>query len=193
MVTRRADALANQARVLDAARQVFAEQGLAAEIKDIADRAGVGVATIYRGFGSKNELLEATVEQAHEQVSNLYTAAEGSEDPVTGLRSLIEGLLDFAESYGWLIQASLAGDEIGPRFLKNREANRQRAKRLIERCMACGAIPLGPVDVVALLIEGSVLALTLRVRRQVPHPPANEIANGLVSLLTGSFGSKDSL
>ncbi len=185
---RRADAVANQARVLDAAREVFAEQGVSAEIKDIADRAGVGVATIYRGFGSKHELLQATIERSSASVSELVTAAENADDPVVGLRLLVTGLLDYAESYGWLIQASIADPEIDRlRFaLPQQDINRQRAAHVIQRGIQCGAVSCGvPLEVLRLLIEGAVLALAVRTRRHTPRPSAGEIADGIVSLLTG--------
>ena len=194
--SRRADAVANQARVLDAAREVFAEQGVSAEIKDIADRAGVGVATIYRGFGSKHELLRATIERASGSVSELVTAAESTDDPVVGLQLLVTGLLDYAETYGWLIQASIADPEIDRLRVTSpqQDVNRQRAAHVIERAIQCGAVSCGvPLEVLRLLIEGSVLALAVRTRRHTPRPSATEISDGLVSLLTGSHSTGASL
>ncbi|HEX5368616.1 MAG TPA: helix-turn-helix domain-containing protein [Dehalococcoidia bacterium] len=181
--------MANRARVLDAAREVFAEQGVAAEVKDIADRAGVGVATVYRGFGSKNDLLQATVERASESVAELLTTAENANDPRDGLLQLVTGLLDYAESYGWLIQASLADAEIDRlRVQTRREENQGRAARIIERSIQCGAIPgCIPVEVLRLLLEGAVLALAIRTRKHTPHPPAHEIADGLFGLMTNSL------
>lgn len=44
--------------VIRAAREVFAEHGMAAPITEVAKRAGVGVASIYRRYPSKNELVE---------------------------------------------------------------------------------------------------------------------------------------
>ena len=55
----RRDAAANRERVLDAAAEVFHEHGLGASLEDIARRAGVGVATVYRRFPSREALLEA--------------------------------------------------------------------------------------------------------------------------------------
>jgi AcrR family transcriptional regulator len=191
--SRRSDALANRAKVLQAAQEVFGEQGLATEVKDIAERAGVGVATIYRGFGSKDELLEATIEQADTAVSDLLAVAEACPEPVEGLRQLISGLLGFAESYGWLIQASMAGDiRRTPASLRRRTERRRRATRLIEQAVHSGAIPLDlPVDVIKLLVDGAVYALTFRSHRQEPHPAAAEITNGLVLLLTSTPGAKN--
>jgi AcrR family transcriptional regulator len=48
--TLRADAERNRLKILDAARSVFAERGLDASLDEIADRAGVGIATRYGRF-----------------------------------------------------------------------------------------------------------------------------------------------
>jgi AcrR family transcriptional regulator len=55
----RADARRNRERVLAAAREQFAANGLDAQIDDIARRADVGVGTVYRHFPTKEALLEA--------------------------------------------------------------------------------------------------------------------------------------
>ncbi|MEV6341848.1 helix-turn-helix domain-containing protein [Actinoplanes sp. NPDC051851] len=58
MATRlRADARRNRAALLTAAREVFAEQGLDASLDEIARRAGVGNATLYRRFPSRRHLI----------------------------------------------------------------------------------------------------------------------------------------
>jgi AcrR family transcriptional regulator len=58
----RADAQRNRARVLDAAREVFAQQGVDAGMEAIAQRASVGVGTVYRHFATKEALIEALIE-----------------------------------------------------------------------------------------------------------------------------------
>ncbi|WP_445167186.1 TetR/AcrR family transcriptional regulator [Mycolicibacterium sp. Dal123E01] len=57
----RADAARNRARVLQVAYEVFAEQGLAVPIDEIARRAGVGAGTVYRHFPTKEALFEAVI------------------------------------------------------------------------------------------------------------------------------------
>ncbi|MFI9380594.1 TetR/AcrR family transcriptional regulator [Kutzneria sp. NPDC052558] len=57
----RADARRNRARVLEVAQQVFAEEGLAVPIDEIARRAGVGVGTVYRHFPTKDALFQAII------------------------------------------------------------------------------------------------------------------------------------
>jgi AcrR family transcriptional regulator len=56
---RRKDAIRNHERVVVAATEVFREHGSGASVPQIAARAGVGKATVYRSFPAKEDLLEA--------------------------------------------------------------------------------------------------------------------------------------
>jgi AcrR family transcriptional regulator len=58
----RADAQLNRDAILDAARQVFEEEGVLASLDGIALRAGVGNATLYRNFPTRHDLLAAVME-----------------------------------------------------------------------------------------------------------------------------------
>jgi AcrR family transcriptional regulator len=86
----RADAQRNLVRVLDAAREVFAEQGIDAPVTEIADRAGVGVGTIFRRFPTKEDLLVAVVEQRTAQLIEAADVALESSDPGAALRRFME-------------------------------------------------------------------------------------------------------
>jgi len=55
----RADALRNRARVLEAAEAVFAAEGIEVPIDVVAQKAGLGVGTVYRHFPTKEHLFEA--------------------------------------------------------------------------------------------------------------------------------------
>jgi AcrR family transcriptional regulator len=55
----RADAARNRASIVEAAREVFAEQGLDAPLDEIARRAGTGNATLYRRFPTRGDLVAA--------------------------------------------------------------------------------------------------------------------------------------
>ena len=65
---KRADALRNYEKVLDAAREAFAEGGEATALEEIARRAGVGIGTLYRNFPNRQALLEAIYVEEVEQV-----------------------------------------------------------------------------------------------------------------------------
>ncbi len=193
LVLRRSDAVANQSRVLEAAEQVFAEQGISAEIKDIADRAGVGVATIYRGFGSKEGLVQATIECADDAIAELLAEAEGAGDALVALRLLVTGMLHYAESYGWLIQALLSGVDLrrSEASLQRRDRHRQRSMQVIRSAIEAGVIHSGLSEqVVKHLLDGSVVLLTFRKMRREPHPPVEAIAEAFVLMLTGSAAAE---
>jgi len=56
---RRSDAKRNRDRILDAARAVLADRAAEVSMAEVARRAGVGMATLYRNFQGRRELLEA--------------------------------------------------------------------------------------------------------------------------------------
>src|SRR5258708_3704753 len=56
---KRADAQRNRAKILTAARAAFADPDADISMAEISRRAGVGMATLYRNFSSRRELLEA--------------------------------------------------------------------------------------------------------------------------------------
>jgi len=75
MTTLRADAERNRGLVLEAARAVFAEHGLEAGVAEVAERAGVGVATIFRRFPTKDDLLAAILEDRVRELTELARRA----------------------------------------------------------------------------------------------------------------------
>jgi AcrR family transcriptional regulator len=77
----RADARRNRERVLVAARQTFAADGLDAQVDDIASRAGVGVGTVYRHFPTKEALLEAIANEGYEEICRIASESLEIEDP----------------------------------------------------------------------------------------------------------------
>jgi AcrR family transcriptional regulator len=56
---RRADARRNYEKLVEAAREAFAEGGADTSLEEVARRAGVGIATLYRNFPERSALLEA--------------------------------------------------------------------------------------------------------------------------------------
>jgi AcrR family transcriptional regulator len=64
----RADAERNRVRIVESARAVFAEHGLGVGIDVVARRAGVGVGTIYRRFPTKEDLLQAIVDDSADRL-----------------------------------------------------------------------------------------------------------------------------
>jgi AcrR family transcriptional regulator len=56
---KRADARRNYNAILDAARTAFAERGIDVALEEIARRADVGIATLYRNFPTREDLIES--------------------------------------------------------------------------------------------------------------------------------------
>jgi AcrR family transcriptional regulator len=81
----RADARRNRELILDAAGEVFAEQGLDASLDLIAERAGVGVGTVYRRFPDKNSLIDELFEDRLAEFVGVAEEAVAMEDAWDGL------------------------------------------------------------------------------------------------------------
>jgi AcrR family transcriptional regulator len=90
----RSDAQRNAERLVEVATHVFAEQGPEAPLSEIARAAGVGTATLYRRFPTREALL-AAVYAGHvgEVTARADELAASSEDP---LRALVDWLHEFA-------------------------------------------------------------------------------------------------
>jgi AcrR family transcriptional regulator len=88
----RADAERNRERVLDAARAVFAEQGLDASTNEVARRAGVGVATLFRRFPTRDDLVGAVFADKMHAYAAAVDEALANPDPWSGFCDYIEAM-----------------------------------------------------------------------------------------------------
>src|SRR5438874_6267520 len=92
----RADARRNRAQVLAAARDVFVEQGADAPLDDVARRAGVGIATLYRRFADRKALMRAVALDVLERVGGEARLALAEEpDALSALVRYMHRALDF--------------------------------------------------------------------------------------------------
>ncbi len=93
--SRRADAERNRERILAAARAAFADPDADVSMIELARRAGVGSATLYRNFASRRDLLEALYEG---EIDALCLAAAPQDDATPGV-ALRSWLLRFYEYF----------------------------------------------------------------------------------------------
>ncbi len=85
----RADAARNRAAIVEAARAVFAEQGLDAPLDDIARQAGTGNATLYRRFPTRGDLIAAVFAERMAEELDAVEAALAEPDPWDGFASYV--------------------------------------------------------------------------------------------------------
>jgi AcrR family transcriptional regulator len=108
----RSDAAANRDRLIEAAREVFAEHGPDVKVEEIARRAGVGVGTLYRRFPGKEELVRAILEERVAELLRLLSAEPPGSDPFTALGNFLDALVRLqAEDRGVL---RLMAQSLGP-------------------------------------------------------------------------------
>lgn len=104
--TKRADALRNEQKLLDAAAKVFVASGIDAPIRQIAAEASVGVGTIYRHFPTRADL---TIAVFHHQIETLAQAGpdllSDADSPYVALQRWIHLFVDFLVTKHGLAQA----------------------------------------------------------------------------------------
>src|SRR3954453_12360267 len=106
---RRADARRNRERVIAAAAEVFALKGLDAGVPEIAARAGVGRATVYRSFPSKEHLVAAVACERLEWIAEITTEALMREDAGTALIDVVVAIAE-QQATDRAVAGSLAAD-----------------------------------------------------------------------------------
>jgi AcrR family transcriptional regulator len=92
--TRRRDAERNREAILTAARRAFAEGGVVTGVDEIARRAGVGPATLYRHFPSKGDLVDAVLEQRAVALCEVVQEVADMAEPDDALRELFHRIVD---------------------------------------------------------------------------------------------------
>jgi AcrR family transcriptional regulator len=90
---RRADAQRNRARLLAAARELLAAQGVDVSLREVARAAGVGVGTLYRHFPTREELVDAVLEEAMEEFLAAERAALAADDAWAGFTGFLDEAL----------------------------------------------------------------------------------------------------
>jgi AcrR family transcriptional regulator len=137
--TLRRDARENRNRILAAARAAFAAEGVDVPVEAIADRAGVGMGTLYRRFPTKHDLVQAVIEESLDAF--VVAAEEGlaEDDPWTGFTGFVERVLELHVENRALREV-LAGTEHGHARDAVRRRVRPLVRRLIERAHADGSL-----------------------------------------------------
>ena len=99
----RADARKNHSRLLAVAREVVAEHGADASMRDIARRAGVGLATLFRHFPTREALFEALLRSNLDALTQKAAELETSSPPDEALVSWFREGVAFVQGYSGVV------------------------------------------------------------------------------------------
>ena len=155
----RADAARNRDKLLSAAVALFAERGADVPLEAVAQRAGVGIGTLYRHFPTREALLEAAYRN---EVSQLSAAADEllARHPADEALALwMDRFVDYATTkrgIGPALKAMVSSSEL---FADARRMNIDAIERLLDAGVAAGAIrsDVGAEDVLRAM--GAIWAL----------------------------------
>jgi AcrR family transcriptional regulator len=136
----RADARRNRERLVASARELFASTGLEVSVEEITRHAGVGMGTLYRHFPTKEELIDAVLEDAFAEFLALAEAGLSEPDPWDGLcRFFEQALAMYAHNRG--LKDVVANGEHGrARAAAMRRRMWPLVTRLVERAQAQGTL-----------------------------------------------------
>jgi AcrR family transcriptional regulator len=156
----RADAQRNRGQILRAAREIFVAAGPDAPLDEIARHAGVGIATLYRRFPNREDLIRAV---AVDTLADLDEAAvrisEREQNPFEALRLFMHAALDLR--VGAVLPSIFGRFEVGDALLAAGGDVASPIQELIERGQAAGLLRK---DVVL----GDIALMVIRLTRPLP-------------------------
>lgn len=149
--TTRSDAVHNRKRILAAAAILFSESGVRVPVREVAERAGVGMGTLYRHFPTRADLVIACyrhqVEATAEEGPRLLSA---SATPADALQAWIAVFVDF------LVAKHGLADALGDDTESSAELHRYFVERLVPVCadLLDAAVPGGSAISAYTLLRG---------------------------------------
>ena len=166
----RRDAERNRLRILRAAAEVFTEQGLRATLDDVADRAGVGVGTVYRRFPDKEALVEALFTERLDNLVGFAEQALADPDPWAGLVDLLERAATVMAGDRGLRQMLMYATYGQDRAEQARTRMQPVISKVVERAQAAGVLraDLCPTDIPLLeFMLGAAAEYAMGVRPEI--------------------------
>jgi AcrR family transcriptional regulator len=150
----RADARRNRDKILAAAVRVFAEEGLDAHLERVAKEAGVGSATLYRNFPTREALIEAVYRNEVAQLCDAVPDLLATKPPYEALRAWTRLFLDYVTAKLGLVDAlrAIAASGSNP-YGHSRDMIQAAITALMDACAAAGTIrtDISPSDMGAAL------------------------------------------
>ncbi|WP_231946448.1 TetR/AcrR family transcriptional regulator [Auraticoccus monumenti] len=182
----RTDAQDNRERVLAAARALFAERGVDVTMRDVARRAEVGPATLYRRFPTKQALLSEAFEEEVRFCSSIVDDGCTDPDPWRGFCSVVERICTLNIGNQGFVDAFVSGSPGIDALAEHRAALLRRLAELAGRAQAVGGLRGDFVvdDLVLVLLAGRGLA-------SVPPAQREATARRFAALVIEAFRASD--
>jgi AcrR family transcriptional regulator len=136
----RSDAERNRRLVLEAAAQAFAEEGFDVGMAEIARRAGVGNATVFRRFASKEDLYAAIVDEKIAELAAAATLAAELDDPWEALVRYLETSAELQARDRGFFQATEQHLLERPELLRRHRVVLDVVDPLVARAQAAGVV-----------------------------------------------------
>jgi AcrR family transcriptional regulator len=134
---RRRDAARNRAKLLEAAAAAFREEGLGASVNHIATDAGLNVATLYRHFPTKDDLVAALLDELLEPLARARDAALESD---TALATFIHAAAREQRAHLGLVDALRRDPAVAGALSRLREPALEIVAPIVERAHADGEL-----------------------------------------------------
>ncbi|MFD8161439.1 TetR/AcrR family transcriptional regulator [Streptomyces malaysiensis] len=129
----RSDARDNRERLARVARETFAARGLEVAMREIARRAGLGIATVYRHYPTREDLITAAFTEQVTACSATMAAAVEDPDPWRGLTTVVHEICG-RQALDRGFNATLLGSEsTRTLFAAGRAANARSLELLVAR------------------------------------------------------------
>lgn len=93
--SQRSDARRNRERLLTEARALFGRRGIDASLEEVAARAGVGIATLYRNFPTRDDLVRALYDQYIGELDDLIAEASAAATGWDGIEVYVRGVAEW--------------------------------------------------------------------------------------------------
>jgi len=136
----RADAARNRQHIVTVARAAFADEGLDLPMREIARRAGVGVATLYRHFPTRTDLVTAALTEHVAACRADMRAALDNPDAWGALSGTIRRFAERQVRERGLNQALFGSHAASAAFAEDRRAQSAGLAQLVERARQAGAV-----------------------------------------------------
>lgn len=153
----RADAKLNRDRILAAAAELFAERGLSVPLEEIAGRAGVGVATLYRRFPTRADLAAAAFERNISRYTEAVDRALANPSAWAGFRALVFELCELQAGDAGLRDLLTTAFPATSAVEQRTNETVEKLRELIRRAQADGSLRPDAVagDVVVMLMANA--------------------------------------